>query len=159
MKVNYHNEDYKSNIFSLAICIIAIIVVIIWGFSSNLFFDIGGLIFLSIFIIILLIPICILIRRYHKQKTQRNLNLFIIKNGVCINGKIKTLYDNKTIRYGTETRTLHNITAEIIYNVDNEEKVIVVDNLCINMNDIKKYENKTVKIYIYNNMNYIDLIN
>ena len=27
--------------------------------------------------------------------------------------------DNKTIRYGTETRTLHNITAEIIYNVDN----------------------------------------
>ena len=159
MKVNYHNEDYKSNIFSLVICLIITIIVIIWGISNNLFLDIGGLVFLGIFILILLIPICILIRGCYKRKVQRNLNLFIIKNGKCINGKIKRLYDNKTTGVENGTRTLHNVTAEVLYNVDSEEKMIVVDNLCININDFKKYKNKVVKIYIYNNMNYVDVIN
>ena len=159
MKINYRNENYISNIPSIIICIILMIIVFIWGFSNEMFIDVSGIIFFSFFILILLIPIIIFTIRYYKQKQQRNLNLFIMKNGICIEGRIISIYDNFTYRPEIKKKSMHNITAEIAYNIDNEEKTILVDRLYIRTYNIEKYKDKVVKIYIYNNMTYVDVIN
>ena len=49
--------------------------------------------------------------------------------------------------------------TEIKYKIENEDKIIVVDHLFIKKRKFKKYRNKLVKIYVYNNMSYIDIIN
>lgn len=79
-----------------------------------------------------------------------------MQQGECIKGKIISIYDNYI---EGKTRGMHNVTAKITYTIHHEEKIVVVDKLCIPIQHIKKYENKIVDIYIYHNMNYIDIGN
>lgn len=94
------------------------------------------------------------LNEYLKSKEKRNLNLFIMKNGKIIQGKVINIYDNKTPEH-----FIHNVTAAVEYYLDNERKVITVDNLAININKMNDYINKPVKIFVYTNMNYIDIVN
>ena len=77
-----------------------------------------------------------------------------MKNGKIIQGKVIDIYDNKTSEY-----FIHNVTADVEYYIENERKVIAVDNLAININKMNDYINKSVKIFVYTNMNYIDIVN
>lgn len=137
MKVNYHNEDYRSNIAVIVICVILMIFVIVWGIYHLIsihHIDVGLAIFGSICIIFLAVPLLVLIKDYRKKKQQRILNLFIIKNGKRIKGKIVSIYDNFTFRISG--RGIHNVIAEIAYSIDGEDKMIVVEDLYI---DIYRY--------------------
>lgn len=66
------------------------------------------------------------------------------------------MYDDKTSGDLDNNRVIHNVTAKVEYYLDNERKVIAVDNLAI---DVSNYINKPVKIFVYTNMNYIDIVN
>ena len=118
--------------------------------------DTGFILFCIVWNIILSIVLLFLVRDYRKRKEQRNKNVFIIKKGNHFKGKIVSIYDNNIV---TQKGVLHNVTAEIVYIRDGEDKKIIVDQLCINRKHLEKYRNKIVAIYIYNNMNYIDLLN
>lgn len=157
MKINYYNENYKQNRFPIAICVILMLFSIFFcTYHSIDHVDTGFILFCSVWNIILSILLLFLVRDYKKRKEQRDINLFIRKQGKCIKGKIISIYDNYTKGH---TRMMHNVTAKIAYTMDNKEKIIVVDQLCIYIRHIRKYENKIVNIYIYNNMNYIDIMN
>lgn len=82
-----------------------------------------------------------------------------MKNGKIIQGKVINIYDNKTSGNLDNNKNIHNVTADIEYYLDNERKVIAVDNLAININKMNDYINKPVKIFVYTNMNYIDIVN
>lgn len=99
------------------------------------------------------------LNEYSKIRKKRNLNLFIMKNGKIIQGKVIDIYDNKTSGNLDNNKNIHNVTADIEYHLDNERKVIAVDNLAININKMNDYINKSVKIFVYTNMNYIDIVN
>ena len=99
------------------------------------------------------------LKKYLKIRKKRNLNLFIIKNGKIIQGKVINIYDNKTSGNLDNNKIIHNVTADVEYYLDNERKVIAVDNLAININKMNDYINKSVKIFVYTNMNYIDIVN
>lgn len=160
MKINYYNENYENNVYTIIIIILLIVVITIWGIINKLTSNIGILILCTTSNIMLLIPLIIGIKQYKRKKEQRNLNLYIIKNGICIPGKIVSIYDRYSREdYIDNSHIYHNITAEIEYYIDNELKKIIVDKLMIKLKEIKEYENKDIKIYIYNNMSYIDVKN
>lgn len=159
-KINYHSEDYNSVIFNIALYLIFIILILIWGiFSFNKNISVGKIFFYSTLIIFLSILLFFSVKSYKSRKNKRYLNLFIIKNGKKIKGKIISISDNYISRMELDRKRLHNINAKINYNVNNEDKLVIVDELCIKRKKLKKFENKTVNIYIYNNMSYIDVIN
>ena len=81
-----------------------------------------------------------------------------MKTGTCIKGKIVNIYDNYTSN-GCDFKISHNVTAEIEYQQDSNKKIIVVDDLVIDINNLKQYINKTVSIYVYSNMIYVDIVN
>ncbi len=153
MKINYRNEDYIGNMVIIAICLLIAAIITAWGVAES-----KGKFEWSILVIIipLIVLIAFLIKDYIKKKTQRNLNLFIMKNGDCIKGKIIKIYDNRVFR---NDRVLHDTTAEIEYEYEGEKKVVAVNYLEINKKRFNSYYNKIVNIYVYNNMNYIDIIN
>ena len=158
MKINYHNEDYSTELFNIIIYILILIFLIVWSIFTGV--DIGSLIFIGICITFIIIMLSFSIRQYLKKKNQRNLNLFIMKEGKLIQGKIIRIYDNNNNGFLIENKkTIHNVTAEIEYTINNDRKTITVDHLAINVNRLDNYTSKQVKIYVYNNMSYIDIIN
>ena len=160
MKINYHNEDYKSNVFNIVIYILIIVFVIFWwALETKCTFEFGIIVLCSIIILPIIILIFFSIINCKKRKEQRNLNKFIIKNGICIKGKVVKIYDNYTDSVDIGYRGIHNVTAEIQYQYKKKKKNIVVDGLALNVNRLKSYVDKTVNIYIYNNMDYVDIIN
>lgn len=52
-----------------------------------------------------------------------------MKNGKIIQGKVINIYDNKTSGDLDNNKNIHNVTADVEYYLDNERKVIAVDNL------------------------------
>lgn len=83
-----------------------------------------------------------------------------MKEGKLIQGKIIRIYDNNNNGFPIENKkTIHNVTAEIEYTINNDRKTIIADHLAINVNRLDNYTSKQVKIYVYNNMSYIDIIN
>lgn len=162
MKVNYHNEDYKSVIFNIVVYCILIIFVIVWGICVSVSynsFDIGLVIFCGIWIVFFIVLLFFAIKSYRSRKEKRNLNLFIMKNGKRIEGRVVSIYDNCTYLREIDMPRMHNVTAKISYTIDGEGKMVVVDRMCLNINKLKQYENKIVGIYVYNNMNYVDVVN
>lgn len=158
MKVNYNNEDYMSSLFSIIIFVLIFIVILVWGITTKVLYKFSGLAFTGIFIIIMGVFFIVEMKDYKKRRQQRNLNLYIMKNGECIKGKIVSIYDHfisgVDLQHGA-----HNIIAEVRYHMNDKEEIIVVDNIQLKFNELEKYQNKMVNIYIYNNMNYIDIIN
>ena len=133
---------------------------IVW-FVSNGFdaIDVSYLIFIGICSTFTIIMLAFSLNEYLKIKKKRSLNLFIMKNGKIIQGKVINIYDNKTSEDLDNNKIIHNVTADVEYYIENERKVIAVDNLAININKMNDYINKSVKIFVYTNMNYIDIVN
>jgi hypothetical protein len=157
MKINYYNENDKKNKTLIFICVLLMLFGILFCiYHSKEHIDIGFILFCGIWNLLLGILLLFLVKQYKKYKEQRNMNLFIMQQGECIKGKIISIYDNYI---EGNTRGIHNVTAKIAYTIHHEEKIVVVDRLCIPIKHIKKYENKIVDIYIYKNMNYIDIVN
>lgn len=160
MKINYHDEDYSESLFKIIICVLIMLFLVVW-FVSNGFdaIDVSYLIFIGICSTFIIIMLVFSLNEYLKSKKKRNLNLFIMKEGKVIQGKVINMYDNKTSGDLDNNRVIHNVTADVEYYLDNERKVIAVDNLAININKMNDYINKPVKIFVYTNMNYIDIVN
>lgn len=160
MKVNYHDEDCSESLFKIIICVLITLFLVVWlvynGFDT---IDVSYLIFIGICSAFIILVLAFSLKAYLKIKKQRNLNLFIMKNGKIIQGKVINMYDNKTSGDLDNNRVIHNVTAEVEYYLDNERKVIAVDNLVINISKMNDYINKPVKIFVYTNMNYIDIVN
>lgn len=165
MKPNYNNEDYKSSLITLIILIVIILFTVIpilvytSMFNAIINGDISSLIFLLLFLSMAIIPGIFLFRDYKKKKQKRNINLHIIKNGTCIEGKIlsiRYIYTPSEIDGHTGH---HNTIAEVEFIYNSSKKILMVEHLLVKEKDIKKYENKKVKVYIYNNIQYIDIIN
>lgn len=160
MKINYHDEDYSESLFQIIICVLIMLFLVVWllynGFDT---IDASYLIFIGICSAFIIAIFTFSLKRYLKNKKQRNLNLFIMKNGKIIQGKVINIYDNKTSGDLDNNRVIHNVTAEIEYYSDKKRRVITVDNLAININKMNDYINKPVKIFVYTNMNYIDIVN
>ena len=85
-----------------------------------------------------------------------------------LNGSMTTTTGTNIIRvdYGKAVTTIQkeatqsvNAGEEIEYTINNDRKTITVDHLAINVNRLDNYTSKQVKIYVYNNMSYIDIIN
>lgn len=160
MKVNYHNEDYKSIIFNIVVYCVLIIFVIVWGLCVlHNSFDIGLVIFCGMWIVFFIVLLFFAIKSYISRKEKRNLNLFIIKNGKRIEGRVIAIYDNYTHLRELDMPRMHNVTAEISYTIDGKGKMVIVDRMCLNVNKLKQYEDKVISIYIYNNMSYVDVVN
>ena len=49
MKINYHNEDYSTELFNIVIYILILIFLIVWSIFTGV--DIGSLIFIGICIV------------------------------------------------------------------------------------------------------------
>ena len=160
MKINYHDEDCSESLFQMIILVSVFLFLIVW-FVSNGFdaIDVSYLIFIGICSTFIIIMLVFSLNEYLKSKKKRNLNLFIMKEGKVIQGKVINMYDNKTSGDLDNNRVIHNVTADVEYYLDNERKVIAVDNLAININKMNDYINKPVKIFVYTNMNYIDIVN
>jgi len=165
LKPNYKNEDYKSSLLTLIILIVIILITVFPILFYNGMFDaiingdISSLIFLIIFLSMAIIPGIFLFRDYKKEKHQRKINLHIIKNGVCVEGKILSIRHIYTPSELDGHSGHHNTIAEVEFIYNSSKKVIMVENLLIKEENTKKYENKKVKVYIYNNMHYVDIIN
>lgn len=164
LKINYLNEYYISPLVSLIICIVALLLIFVTGFSNGMIkaiFD--GDISIILFLLIALGPMIIvmyfLFRSYKKTKRQRNMNLYIINNGICVDGKVISIRHTYTSGPDIGDRGIHNTIADIEFTYNGIKQVLVEDNLLISEKNIKKYQNKKVKVYIYNNMYYIDIIN
>lgn len=160
MKINYYDEDCSGSLFQMIILVSVFLFLIVW-FVSNGFdaIDVSYLIFIGICSTFIIIMLVFSLNEYLKSKKKRNLNLFIMKEGKVIQGKVINMYDNKTSGDLDNNRVIHNVTADVEYYLDNERKVIAVDNLAININKMNDYINKPVKIFVYTNMNYIDIVN
>lgn len=160
MKINYYDEDCSGSLFQMIILVLVFLFLIVW-FVSNGFdaIDVSYLIFIGICSTFIIIMLVFSLNEYLKSKKKRNLNLFIMKEGKVIQGKVINMYDNKTSGDLDNNRVIHNVTADVEYYLDNERKVIAVDNLAININKMNDYINKPVKIFVYTNMNYIDIVN
>lgn len=160
MKINYHDEDCSGSLFQMIILVSVFLFLIVW-FVSNGFdaIDVSYLVFIGICSTFIIIMLVFSLNEYLKSKKKRNLNLFIMKEGKVIQGKVINMYDNKTSGDLDNNRVIHNVTADVEYYLDNERKVIAVDNLAININKMNDYINKPVKIFVYTNMNYIDIVN
>ena len=155
MRINYHDEDCSVSLFQMIILVSLFLFLIVW-FVSNGFdaIDVSYLIFEGICSTFIIIMLVFSLNEYLKSKEKRNLNLFIMKNGKIIQGNVINIYDNKTPEH-----FIHNVTAAVEYYLDNERKAITVDNLSLNINKMNDYINKPVKIFVYTNMNYIDIVN
>ena len=98
LKINYGNEYYKNNIIALVILSVVIfvispIIIITNGmFGAIINVDISSLIFILIFLSIAIIPGIFIFKDY-KKKQQRNMNLYIMNNGICVEGKVY-IYNN-----------------------------------------------------------------
>lgn len=160
MRINYHDEDCSESLFQMIILVSVFLFLIIW-FVSNGFdaIDVSYLVFIGICSAFIIIMFAFSLKKYLKIRKKRNLNLFIMKNGKIIQGKVINIYDNKTSGNLDNNKNIHNVTADVEYYFDNERKVIIVDNLAININKMNDYINKLVKIFVYTNMNYIDIVN
>lgn len=160
MKINYHDEDCSESLFQIIIWVSAFLFFIVW-FVSNGFdaIDVSYLIFIGICSTFIIIMLAFSLNEYLKIKKKRSLNLFIMKNGKIIQGKVINIYDNKTSGDLDNNKIIHDVTADVEYYIENERKVIAVDNLAININKMNDYINKSVKIFVYTNMNYIDIVN
>lgn len=160
MKINYYDEDCSGSLFQMIILVSVFLFLIVW-FVSNGFdaIDVSYLVFIGICSTFIIIMLAFSLNKYLKSKKKRNLNLFIMKEGKVIQGKVINMYDNKTSGDLDNNRVIHNVTADVEYYLDNERKVIAVDNLAININKMNDYINKPVKIFVYTNMNYIDIVN
>ncbi len=160
MKINYHDEDCSEGLFNIIISVLVMIFFVVWlvynGFDT---IDTSYLVFIGICSAFIIAMFSFSLKGYLKIKKQRNLNLFIMKEGKVIQGKVINMYDNKTSGDLDNNRVIHNVTAEVEYYLDNERKVIAVDNLAINVSKMNDYINKPVKIFVYTNMNYIDIVN
>lgn len=160
MKVNYENEECKGVLFGIVMCVIIMIIITVWGIKNSIIeIDMGIIIFVCLWNIFMAVLLIVLMRDYKKRREQRERNLFIIKNGNCIKGKVFSIYDNYTTYSIMDRRQIHNVTAKINYTINGENKLIVVDKLCLDRNRLKEYENKNVNIYIYDNMSYVDIAN
>lgn len=159
MKINYHNEDYKNNIFNIVVYIFSIAFIICWWFFNGKPVEIGALVFCGILILFLLILLYFSIRRYRKQLNKRKLNLFIIENGTRIQGRITRIYDQYSSGTNMDSEGHHNVTAEIEYQQEYSKQIVAVDDLAINIRKLESYHNKIVSIYVYNDMHYIDIVN
>ena len=160
MKINYHDEDCSESLFQIIIWVSVFLFFIVW-FVSNGFdaIDVSYLIFIGICSTFTIIMLAFSLNEYLKIKKKRSLNLFIMKNGKIIQGKVINIYDNKTSEDLDNNKIIHDVTADVEYYIENERKVIAVDNLAINRNKMNDYINKSVKIFVYTNMNYIDIVN
>ena len=160
MKINYHDEDCSESLFQIII-FVSVFLFLVVRFVSNGFdtIDVSYLIFIGICSAFIIIMFAFSLKKYLKIRKKRNLNLFIMKNGKIIQGKVINIYDNKTSGNLDNNKIIHNVTADVEYYLDNERKVIAVDNLAININKMNDYINKSVKIFVYTNMNYIDIVN
>ena len=160
MKINYYDEDCSGSLFQMIILVSVFLFLIVW-FVSNGFdaIDVIYLIFIGICSTFIIIMLVFSLNEYLKSKKKRNLNLFIMKEWKVIQGKVINMYDNKTSGDLDNNRVIHNVTADVEYYLDNERKVIAVDNLAININKMNDYINKPVQIFVYTNMNYIDIVN
>lgn len=160
MKINYHDEDCSESLFQIIIWVSVFLFFIVW-FVSNGFdaIDVSYLIFIGICSTFTIIMLAFSLNEYLKIKKKRSLNLFIMKNGKIIQGKVINIYDNKTSEDLDNNKIIHDVTADVEYYIENERKVIAVDNLAININKMNDYINKSVKIFVYTNMNYIDIVN
>ena len=160
MKINYHDEDCSESLFQIIICVLIMLFLVVWllynGFDA---IDVSYLIFIGICSTFIIIMLAFSLKKYLKIRKKRNLNLFIMKNGKIIQGKVINIYDNKTSGDLDNNKIIHNVTADVEYYLDNERKVIAVDNLAININKMNDYINKPVKIFVYTNMNYVDIVN
>ena len=160
MRINYHDEDCSGSLFQMIILVSVFLFLIVW-FVSNGFdaIDVSYLIFEGICSTFIIIMLVFSLNEYLKSKEKRNLNLFIMKNGKIIQGKVINIYDNKISGDLDNNKIIHNVTADVEYYLDNERKAITVDNLSLNINKMNDYINKPVKIFVYTNMNYIDIVN
>ena len=160
MKINYHDEDCSESLFQIIIFVSVFLFLIVWFVSNGGdAIDVSYLIFIGICSTFIIIMFAFSLKKYLKIRKKRNLNLFIMKNGKIIQGKVINIYDNKTSGNLDNNKIIHNVTANVEYYLDNERKVIAVDNLAININKMNDYINKSVKIFVYTNMNYIDIVN
>lgn len=163
-KINYADEYYISPLISLIICIIVLLIIFIAGFSNGMIEslingDISTFIFLLISLGPMIVVMYFLYKSYKKMKMKRNMNLYIINNGICVEGKVNWIKHTYSPSSDYEGHGFHNTIVEVKFTYNGIEQTLVEDHLLINEKDIKKYENKKVKVYIYNNMHYIDVIN
>ena len=163
-KINYADECYISPLILLIIYIIVLLIIFICGFSNGMIAslingDISTFLFLFIALGPMLVVMYFLFNSYKIYKMKRNMNLYIMNNGVCIEGKVISIRHIYTPSGLNGHSGFHNTIADIQFTYNDIEQVLVVDHLLINEKDTKKYENKKVKVYIYNNMHYVDIIN
>ena len=102
MKINYHNEDYSTELFNIVIYILILIFLIVWSIFTGV--DIGSLIFIGICITFIIIMLSFSIKQYLQKKKERNSNLFIMKEGKLIQGKIIRIYDNNNNGFPIENK-------------------------------------------------------
>ena len=81
-----------------------------------------------------------------------------MKNGNVVDGKIVNVKNNfERFKTFVSYQDYHNVIFNIEYKIGDEIKEIVVDHFVID-DDVDSYLNKNVKIYFYNNMNYVDIL-
>ena len=71
MKINYYNENYENNVYTIIIIILLIVVITIWGIINKLTSNIGILILCTTSNIMLLIPLIIGIKQYKRKKKKK----------------------------------------------------------------------------------------
>lgn len=136
MKVNYNNENYKAELFLIYFYIILMFFITLFlVYYSRNHLDIGFILFCNMWNLFLGVLLFFTLRRYSLKKEWRNKNVFIIKKGNHFKGKIVSIYDNNIV---IQKRVLHNVTAEIVYTRNGEDKKIIVDQLCINRKHLEK---------------------
>lgn len=96
MKINYHDEDCSESLFQIIILVSVFLFLVVW-LASNGFdaIDVSYLIFEGICSTFIIIMFAFSLKKYLKIRKKRNLNLFIMKNGKIIQGKVINIYDNK----------------------------------------------------------------
>ena len=159
MKINYQNENYMPVMIPIIITSILIPLIILWGYFHESYKNKYGILFVGTSVILLVIFLIIFIISYKKRKKRRELNLSIIDNGIVIPGKIESIYRKRYL--GDEDSPGKTIVyATISFYIDNEKKEVNVKNINIPFFvKLKDYQDKEVKIYVYNKMMYIDIIN
>ena len=160
LKINYSNENYKGQLFAVIVFIIVLLFILIWFTVGRFWENVSTIVLFSICVIMVLPWLIFSLIDYKKRKRNRNMNLYIMKNGYSVEGKIISIVDRKsTFNNGYRLEINRTVVATVEYNIETNTKVVVVDNLLINYRKIKQYQDKKVKIYIYNNMNYVDILN
>ena len=164
MKINYADESYILPLVYLIVFIVALLIILIIGFFNGMIEslingDISTFIFLLISLGPMIVVMYFLYKSYKKMKMKRNMNLYIINNGICVEGKVNWIKHTYSPSSYYEWHGFHNTIVEVKFTYNGIEQTLVEDHLIIREKDKKKYENKKVKVYIYNNMHYVDVIN